>query len=69
MLGDKPMIRVVLTMNLVALFSIAAVNYAAPQLDCPGSVSTYVESDEGPTCMNKLEAIVPLMWVWDESLT
>ena len=32
-------------------------------------VETYVESDRGPTCMNKLEASVPLMWVWDESLT
>jgi hypothetical protein len=32
-------------------------------------VATYVESDRGPTCMNKLEASVPLMWVWDESLT
>lgn len=32
-------------------------------------VATYVESDQGPTCMNKLEVSVPLMWVWDESLT
>jgi hypothetical protein len=32
-------------------------------------VETYVESDRGPTCMNKLEASVPMMWVWDESLT
>lgn len=32
-------------------------------------VETYVESDQGPDCINKLEASVPLMWVWDNSLT
>src|SRR5262245_55009675 len=37
---DKRMIRVVLTTNLVVLFSIAAVNYAAAQLDCPGRHSS-----------------------------
>lgn len=32
-------------------------------------VETYVESDQGPDCLNKLEASVPLIWVWDTSLT
>lgn len=32
-------------------------------------VETYVESDHGPNCLNKLEASVPLIWVWDTSLT
>ncbi len=32
-------------------------------------VETYVESDQGPVCLNKLEASVPLMWVWDDPLT
>lgn len=26
---------------------------------------TYVESDQGPDCINKLEASVPVIWVWD----
>ncbi|MFN2387505.1 MAG: hypothetical protein ABR576_14685 [Thermoanaerobaculia bacterium] len=32
-------------------------------------VETYVESDHGPVCINKLEASVPLIWVWDTALT
>jgi hypothetical protein len=32
-------------------------------------VETYVESDHGPVCLNKLEASVPLIWVWDTALT
>jgi hypothetical protein len=31
-------------------------------------VATYVQSDRGPTCMNKLEATVPLMSVQEDSL-
>jgi hypothetical protein len=32
-------------------------------------VATYVQSDSGPTCLNKLEAAVPVMQVKDDPLT
>jgi hypothetical protein len=31
-------------------------------------VATYVQSDSGPTCLNKLEAAVPVMQVRDDQL-
>jgi hypothetical protein len=31
-------------------------------------VATYVQSDSGPTCLNKLEAAVPMIQVRDDQL-